>query len=180
MRRFGKPLGELALLADESEPSPQPGFEFAEDGKRLFLADGDKVPHDHWKTSKFPGGVAKRPHRRALPVRRANQRRALPMSSSSWFRPSSRMTTSSSSTTSDRTKERRSAPRSKRQAGILPPKYSPDLNPIEQVFAKLKTLVRKAAPRSLDAVSDSIANALRAVSLKECSNYLRNAENAYT
>jgi hypothetical protein len=43
-------------------------------------------------------------------------------------------------------------------------KYSPDLNPIEQVFAKLKTLVRKAAPRSLDAVSDSIANALRAVS----------------
>ena len=32
------------------------------------------------------------------------------------------------------------------------PKYSPDLNPIEQVFAKLKTLVRKAAPRSLDAV----------------------------
>jgi putative transposase len=60
------------------------------------------------------------------------------------------------------------------------PKYSPDLNPIEQVFAKLKTLVRKAAPRSLDAVSDSIANALRAVSPKECSNYLRNAGYAYT
>jgi transposase len=60
------------------------------------------------------------------------------------------------------------------------PKYSPDLNPIEQVFAKLKTLVRKAAPRSLDAVSDSIANALRAVSPKECSNYLRNAGYEYT
>ena len=37
------------------------------------------------------------------------------------------------------------------------PKYSPDLNPIEQVFAKLKGLVRKAAPRTLDAVSDAIA-----------------------
>ena len=37
------------------------------------------------------------------------------------------------------------------------PKYSPDLNPIEQVFAKLKALVRKAAPRSLDAVSHAIA-----------------------
>jgi transposase len=59
------------------------------------------------------------------------------------------------------------------------PKYSPDLNPIEQVFAKLKTLVRKAAPRCLDAVSDSIANTLR-VSAKECSNYLRNAGYAYT
>ena len=37
------------------------------------------------------------------------------------------------------------------------PKYSPDLNPIEQVFAKLKALVRKAAPRSFDAVSHAIA-----------------------
>ena len=42
------------------------------------------------------------------------------------------------------------------------PKYSPDLNPTEQVFAKIKALVRKAAPRSLDAV----ANALTAISPK--------------
>ena len=42
------------------------------------------------------------------------------------------------------------------------PKYSPDLNPIEQLFSKVKTLVRKAAPRSLDAVSDAIATALAA------------------
>ncbi|WP_423868969.1 transposase, partial [Bradyrhizobium sp.] len=45
------------------------------------------------------------------------------------------------------------------------PKYSPDLNPIEQVFAKLKGLVRKAAPRSLNAVADAIATALTAISL---------------
>ena len=44
------------------------------------------------------------------------------------------------------------------------PKYSPDLNPIEQVFAKFKTLLRKAAPRSLDAVSHAIATALMAIS----------------
>jgi transposase len=55
------------------------------------------------------------------------------------------------------------------------PKYSPDLNPIEQVFAKLKTLVRKAAPRSLDAISDAIANALTAISPQECANYLKNS-----
>ena len=55
------------------------------------------------------------------------------------------------------------------------PKYSPDLNPIEQVFAKLKTLVRKAAPRSLDAISDAIANALMAIPPQECANYLTNS-----
>ena len=55
------------------------------------------------------------------------------------------------------------------------PKYSPDLNPIEQAFAKLKASVRKAAPRSLDAVSDAIANALTAISPQECANYLRNS-----
>ena len=59
------------------------------------------------------------------------------------------------------------------------PKYSPDLNPIEQVFAKLKARVRKAAPRSLDAVSDAIANALTAISPQECANYLRNSGYAY-
>ena len=55
------------------------------------------------------------------------------------------------------------------------PKYSPDLNPIEQVFAKLKTLVRKAAPRSLEAVSNATAQALTAFSPEECANYLKNA-----
>ena len=38
---------------------------------------------------------------------------------------------------------------------FLPP-YSPDLNPIEQVFAKLKTLLRKAEPRTVDATSDTL------------------------
>ena len=55
------------------------------------------------------------------------------------------------------------------------PKYSLDLNPIEQVFAKLKALVRKVAPRSLDAVSHAIATALMAIPPQECANYLRNS-----
>jgi putative transposase len=59
------------------------------------------------------------------------------------------------------------------------PKYSPDLNPIEQLFSKVKTLVRKAAPRSLDAVSDAIANALAAVSHAECANYFANSGYAH-
>jgi transposase len=52
------------------------------------------------------------------------------------------------------------------------PKYSPDLNPIEQLFAKIKGFVRKAAPRTLDAVSDAIAQALTTIPPDECANYL--------
>jgi len=56
----------------------------------------------------------------------------------------------------------------------LPP-YSPDLNPIEQVFAKLKTLLRKAAARSVPALWDKIGDLLDAFSPTECRNYLANA-----
>ena len=51
------------------------------------------------------------------------------------------------------------------------PKYSPDLNPIEQFFAKLKHWLRKAAKRTIDEVSHAIAPILAAVSTKECANY---------
>ena len=55
----------------------------------------------------------------------------------------------------------------------LPP-YSPDLNPIEQFFAKLKALLRKAAARTLDALIAAIAHALTTVSPRKCENYLAN------
>jgi putative transposase len=55
------------------------------------------------------------------------------------------------------------------------PKYSPDLNPIEQVFAKIKAFVRNAAPRTLDAISHAIAQALAAINPAECKNYLAGA-----
>jgi transposase len=55
----------------------------------------------------------------------------------------------------------------------LPP-YSPDLNPIEQFFAKLKTLLRKAAAWTFYAIFAAIADALTAVSPQECQNYLAN------
>lgn len=55
------------------------------------------------------------------------------------------------------------------------PKYSPDLNPIEQVFAKLKHLLRKAQARSYDAILDALAQLLDAFTPAECANYLRNS-----
>jgi transposase len=57
---------------------------------------------------------------------------------------------------------------------FLPP-YSPDLNPIEQVFAKLKTLLRKAGERTVEATWKRIGALLGAFTPQECANYLRNA-----
>ena len=54
------------------------------------------------------------------------------------------------------------------------PSYSPDLNPIEQVFAKLKALLRKAAERTKDALWGTIGLLLDAFTPEECANYLAN------
>lgn len=57
---------------------------------------------------------------------------------------------------------------------FLPP-YSPDLNPIEQVFAKLKTLLRKAEERTVEATWRRIGELLDHFTPKECANYIRNS-----
>jgi len=62
---------------------------------------------------------------------------------------------------------------------FLPP-YSPDLNPIEQVFAKLKHLMRKAAERTAEATWKRIGTLLSTFTAQECSNYLVNAGYAST
>jgi putative transposase len=55
------------------------------------------------------------------------------------------------------------------------PKYSPDLNPIEQVFSKLKHLLRKGAARNLEAVVAATGELLGAYTAHECANYFANA-----
>ena len=55
------------------------------------------------------------------------------------------------------------------------PAYSPDLNPIEQAFAKLKALLRAAAARTVDALWKAIGNALQRFEQGECANYLVNS-----
>jgi transposase len=57
---------------------------------------------------------------------------------------------------------------------FLPP-YSPDLNPIEQVFSKLKTLIRRAAPRTRHTLWRSIGSLLDRFTTAECRNYIVNA-----
>ena len=62
---------------------------------------------------------------------------------------------------------------------FLPP-YSPDLNPIEQVFAKLKTLLRKAAERTVEDTWRRIGDLLDHFAPSECANYLVNSGYAAT
>ncbi len=56
----------------------------------------------------------------------------------------------------------------------LPP-YSPDFNPIEQAFAKLKALLRKAAARTFEVLIEAIAHALADFKPQECANYIANS-----
>jgi transposase len=55
------------------------------------------------------------------------------------------------------------------------PAYSPDLNPIEQVFAKLKHLMRDASPRTIEDTCRKAGQLLDLFSPTECANYLRNS-----
>jgi len=56
------------------------------------------------------------------------------------------------------------------ELSYLPP-YSPDFNPIENAFAKLKALLRKAAQRTLDGLWNAIGGLIKSVTPHECRNY---------
>ena len=57
---------------------------------------------------------------------------------------------------------------------FLPP-YSPDFNPIENAFAKLKALLRKAAERTMDGLWDAIGRLIQLFTPQECANYFEAA-----
>jgi transposase len=56
----------------------------------------------------------------------------------------------------------------------LPP-YSPDFNPIEMAFSKLKAFLKKAAARTLDTLWDAIADALERFTPQDCANFFKAA-----
>jgi transposase len=58
---------------------------------------------------------------------------------------------------------------------VLLPPYSPDFNPIEQAFAKLKALLRAAAARTRDALHDAVRAILQTFTASECLNYFANS-----
>ncbi len=58
---------------------------------------------------------------------------------------------------------------------FLPP-YSPDLNPIEQAFAKVKQIIRSAKPSSREALWSRTGSTTRQFAARECANYLANSD----
>jgi len=64
-------------------------------------------------------------------------------------------------------------------AALLPP-YSPDLNPIEMAFAKLKARLRATAARTIDDLWKTIGDICKLFSAEECSNYFAAAGYGFT
>jgi transposase len=147
-------------------------------GERLV----DKVPHGHWKTSTFLAGL--RNDRIAAPCLfdgPINGERFLAYVEQVLvpvLKPGDIVVMDNLG--SHKSKAVRHAIRKAGARLIFLPKYSPDLNPIEQVFAKLKGLLRKAAARTVEAVTDAIGKLLELFTPKECANYLTNAGYAST
>ena len=133
-------------------------YGWAPRGRRLV----DKVPHGHWKTSTFLAALrCDRVEAPCLFDGPINGERFLAYVTKfliPTLRPDDIVVADNLG--SHKGKAVRNAIRSAGARLLFLPKYSPDLNPIEQVFAKLKTLVRKAEPRTFDAVSDALKNAL--------------------
>ena len=143
-------------------------YGWAPRGRRLV----DKVPHGHWKTSTFLAALrCDRVEAPCLFDGPINGERFLAYVTKFLvpaLKPDDIVVADNLG--SHKGKAVRKAIRSAGARLLFLPKYSPDLNPIEQVFAKLKTLVRKDEPRTFDAVSDALKNALAQVAPSECAS----------
>jgi len=157
-------------------------------GRRAATRLRMAVPHGHWKTTTFVGAFR-------LSGMTAPLVLDGPMTGE-WFAawtahvlaptlprphaptpPRSGAATSSSSTTCPRTKVRPRVPQSRpgaKHLRFLPP-YSPDFNPIEMAFSKLKAQLRKAAARTPDALRRAIGQAIDRFTPREIRNYFKAA-----
>jgi len=148
-------------------------YGWAQRGKRLI----GKAPHGHWKTTTFVAGLR---HDRIV----APLVIPCPMNGDIFLAyveqflvpelsPGDIVIMDNLSSHKSRA-VREAIERAGAELLFLPP-YSPDLNPIEQVFAKLKHLLRKAAKRTVEALWNEIGRLLYRFSPKECANYLSNS-----
>ena len=136
-----------------------------------------KVPHGHWKTTTFLAALR---HDRIVapwlldgPIDGACFQTYVERVLLSTLKPGDIVVMDNLG--SHKAKAVRQLIRSAGAKLIFLPKYSPDLNPIEQVFAKLKHLLRKTAARTVDALTQAVGQLLMAYTPQECANYLQNA-----
>ncbi len=148
-------------------------YGWAPKGERLV----DKVPHGHWKTATFLAALRNdridAPCLYDGPINGERFRAYVEQFLAPTLKPGDVVILDNLG--SHKGKAVRQAIRDVGARLVFLPKYSPDLNPIEQVFAKFKTLLRKAGARTYDAVSDASAQILAQYDPDECAAYLRNA-----
>jgi putative transposase len=146
---------------------------WAPKGKRLV----DKVPHGHWKTATFLAALRNdridAPCLFDGPINGERFRAYVEQFLAPTLKPGDVVILDNLG--SHKGKAVRTAIRRIGARLVFLPKYSPDLNPIEQVFAKIKSFVRKQAPRTFEAVSTAIADGLQTLTPRECANYLAHA-----
>jgi transposase len=144
-------------------------------GQRLRCS----VPHGHWKTTTFIGGL--RLNGMTAPMVVDGPMTGL------WFQAYAEQVLAPTLAPGDivildnlASHRNAAARRAIEAAGatllFLPP-YSPDLNPIENAFSKLKAMLRKAAARTRDQLWKAIAQIIDTFTPKECANYFAAAGN---
>jgi len=136
-----------------------------------------KVPHGHWKTMTFLAALrhdrVEAPWLLDGPINGETFRLYVDKVLVPTLRPGDIVVADNLG--SHKSKAVRRAIRAAGARLLFLPKYSPDLNPIEQLFAKLKHWLRKAAARTTDAVCAAIGEALQAFAPAECANYFENS-----
>ena len=142
-------------------------------GERLI----GRVPHGHWKTTTFLAGLR---HDRIVAPLVVNGAIDGAMFRA-WVEQSLAPTLSpgdivvADNLSSHKVTGVREAIGARGATILFLPAYSPDLNPIEQFFAKLKSALRRLAPRSRETLYRDVALTLSKVGSNECANYLAHA-----
>jgi transposase len=142
-------------------------------GQRLH----EKVPHGHWKTMTFIGAVRSDRIDAPCVLDQPVNRRSFLQYVKQFLVPTlgKGEVVLMDNLNVHKNPEVRRAIRATGAKLWLLPSYSPDLNPIEQIFAKLKELLRKAAKRSFEEVCQEIARLLDEFTPQECANCVKNA-----
>jgi transposase len=175
-RRFqGRPDPRRLVFVDETwaKTNMAPLRGWAPVGQRLHA----KVPYGHWKTMTFIAAL--RSDRIDAPFVFDQPINAI--SFTAWVEGQLAPTLAPGdivimdNLSSHKKPAVRTAIRARGARLLFLPPYSPDLNPIEQVFSKLKHLLRKAAERTQEATWQRIGSLLDAFPPNECAAYLRNS-----
>ena len=142
-------------------------------GERL---DGP-VPHGHWKSTTFVAGLTTRGFVAPYVLDGAMNSRLFSAWVGQMLAPALRPgdVVIMDNLAAHKTTAVRENIRARGARLFLLPPYSPDLNPIEQAFAKLKALLRAAKERTVERLWSRLGNLLALFKPDECSNYIRNA-----